>query len=55
METLAGLLSDGRQLVLGVDVDVGLANLLLGGSVENTGLDGDDVLCSVRCMGLRND
>jgi hypothetical protein len=44
---LASLLGNSSQFVLGVDIDVWLSHLLLGGFVEDTSLDCDDVLCGV--------
>jgi len=50
LELLASLLGNSSQFVLGVDIDVWLSHLLLGGFVEDTSLDCDDVLCGVRSM-----
>lgn len=53
VESFAGLLGNSGQLVLGVDVDVRLANLLLCLLIEDTSFDGNNVFCGVRCVCLR--
>lgn len=52
VELLSSSLSDSGKSVLGVDVHVGLADLLLRSGIENTSLDRNYILSCVRCMCL---